>query len=123
MVQQLPIEFKAIFPYANDISNALDMPQSEGKMFQGSMHESLLLALQQLPPIKYRHSNTSSNLSIYLPNDSVNLREACLPVAYAGGEIGCEKMGAYLKIASHFAVHALYIGMSQNGHYRQIPHP
>ena len=52
MVQKLAIVFKAVFPYANNISDALDMLQSEGGMCQGSMHEKPLLALQQLPPIK-----------------------------------------------------------------------
>ena len=58
MVQQLAIEFKTNFPDANNISNASDMPQSEGEMFQGSMHENPLLALQQFSPSKYRHSKT-----------------------------------------------------------------
>ena len=58
MVQKLPIVFKTVFLYANNISDALDMLQSEGEMCQGSMHENPLLALQQLPPMKYRHSNT-----------------------------------------------------------------
>ena len=57
-VQKLPIVFKTALPYANDIPNASDMSQSNGEMLQGSMHESLLLALQQFPPSKYRHSNT-----------------------------------------------------------------
>ena len=58
MVQQLRIVLKTVFPHAYDISNASGMPQSEGEMSQGSMHENLLLALQQLPPIKYRHSTS-----------------------------------------------------------------
>ena len=58
MVQKLAIVFTTVFPYANNVSDALYMLQSEGEMCQGSMHENPLLALQQFPPINYRHSTS-----------------------------------------------------------------